>query len=223
MTATDSAAAEQAQMLAGIEQLLGRCLLKLQCCEHLLKQQVIRSSLAGPIAELEVLAAKRTASFSTVTLGQLINEFLSTGVVDEAAEPAPPPASKPPASPHFSFRQELAMSAQQIDSLQRALRELLALRNELVHQFVLRFPLRSVDGCMAAHAHLEQCLVSIESHLQAMKAWTQSSVESARIARRFLQSPEFDQLLQQDLERAAPPSNGRPATRPGPGRRRKRS
>ncbi len=219
MTATESAATEQAQMLAGIEQLLGHCLLKLQCCEHLLKQLVVQSSLAGPIAQWETLAAERAARFSTMTLGQLINEFLATGVIDEAGATA----AKSTASPHASFRHALAMPAHQIDSLQRTLRELLALRNDLVHQFVRRFALRSLEGCTAAQAHLEQCLVCIDSHLQTIREWVRTSVESIEITDRFLQSPEFDQLLRQELERAAPPSNGRPATRQGPSRRRKRS
>lgn len=204
MTATDSTAAEQAQRLARIEQLLGRCLLKLQCCEHLLKQLVVQSSLAGPIAQRETLAAERAASFSMVTLGQLINEFLATGVIDEAGAPAAPPAVESTAGPHASFRHALAMPAHQIDSHQRALRELLALRNDLVHQFVRRFALRSLEGCTAAQAHLEQCLVCIESHLQTIREWARTSVESIKIIDRFLQSPEFDQLLRQELERAEP-------------------
>lgn len=45
-----------------IQRLLGRCLLRLQQYERLLKAMVAHQQLAGPVAELERIRAKRIAA-----------------------------------------------------------------------------------------------------------------------------------------------------------------
>lgn len=55
-----------------MQQTLGRCLLRIQQYEKLLKTMLARSQLQGPSIEIGRLQEERTASVQSKTLGQLI-------------------------------------------------------------------------------------------------------------------------------------------------------
>lgn len=54
-----------------VQRLLGRCLLRLQQYEHLMKAVLAHHEFAGPPNELEARLEERVSTFSGQTLGQL--------------------------------------------------------------------------------------------------------------------------------------------------------
>ena len=68
-----------------VQRLLGRCLLRLQQYERLLKALVAHHELAGPMHSLEGLRDARIQDAATRTLGTLIGRFLDDYVVTEGS------------------------------------------------------------------------------------------------------------------------------------------
>lgn len=77
-----------------IQRLLGRCLLRLQQYERLLKAIVAHHELAGPAHSLEGIRDARIQDASTKTLGTLISKLLNSYVVTDGVEPVPEMGSK---------------------------------------------------------------------------------------------------------------------------------
>ena len=69
-----------------VQRLLGRCLLRLQQYEHLIKAIVAHHDIAGPAHALESIRAERIADTATKTLGTLVGYFVGSYVVTDEVE-----------------------------------------------------------------------------------------------------------------------------------------
>lgn len=66
--------------------MLGRCLLRLQQYEHLIKAIVAHHEIAGPAHSLESIRAERVADTASKTLGTLVGQLIGSYVVADAAD-----------------------------------------------------------------------------------------------------------------------------------------
>ena len=57
-----------------VQRKLGRCLLRIQQYERLMKSLLAIHELAGPASELEAIRTKRVDVLATKSLGQLVGE-----------------------------------------------------------------------------------------------------------------------------------------------------
>jgi hypothetical protein len=73
-----------------VQRLLGRCLLRLQQYERLMKAIVAHHDLSGPAHALENIRAARIDDASTKTLGTLVGQLFGSCVVTEGADSATP-------------------------------------------------------------------------------------------------------------------------------------
>lgn len=69
-----------------VQRLLGRCLLRLQQYERLIKAIVAHHDIAGPAHALESIRAERIADTATKTLGTLVGYFVGSYVVTDEAD-----------------------------------------------------------------------------------------------------------------------------------------
>ncbi len=179
-----------------VERLLGRCLLKLQKYELLVKALVVNQDIAGPISETAAILAERAAGVAKKTLGTLVRQlpgqYLVTDVKDEA-EPGSP--SKSPFGIHASFRARLQMAPDDLQRTVAGMRELVALRNNLVHHFIQQHDLRTMEGCRAAKDALHESEIRVERELDQMKVWVDDMCEGMRAHIEHLQSKEFEDWL----------------------------
>jgi len=161
-----------------VQRLLGRCLLRLQQYERLLKAMVAHQQLAGPVPELESIRANRVASMASQTLGQLMNQLLGNYLVIEGTVcEAPELASASPLS--ISMSVQLNLSATDHRRLQEDLKALVQLRNTLVHHFLDQHDLWSLTGCRQASAALTEANALVDRHLEQLKGWAKS-MDAAR-------------------------------------------
>ncbi|MEP6557997.1 MAG: hypothetical protein ABJB17_05930 [Burkholderiales bacterium] len=128
-----------------VQRLLGRCLLRLQQYERLLKIVLAHHELAGPVDELEARRAAQIEKHSSKTLETLVKALFESYVVADGFERDLLPGDKTSTdriSMAFSFR--MSMPAERRGRTQTATEEPVVLRNELVHHRVLggRSPLR---------------------------------------------------------------------------------
>lgn len=147
-----------------VQRLLGRCLLRLQQYERLLKALVAHHELAGPMHSLEGLRDARIQDAATRTLGTLIGRFLDDYVVTEGSGREILGDDTPSDVISFGFRMNIQMTADDHARTRDSLKELVDLRNGLVHHFIEQYDLWQVDGCAAAREYLLTCYARIDGH-----------------------------------------------------------
>lgn len=187
----------QAELQRAVQHKLGGCLLRLQQYERLLKAMVVNTDLAGEPAQLQALRDARLASVHKTTLGGLVSLF--TGGYLRAEGESAPAQETDDKSPDdrlwFSFQQRMAMSAERHESITAELKELVDLRNELVHHLLERFDLGQLDRCEAAVVHLDDSRATIDRHYQTLRTWAEQMDNARALAASFMQSDAFNDFV----------------------------
>ncbi|WP_306553792.1 OST-HTH/LOTUS domain-containing protein [Acidovorax sp.] len=179
-----------------VQRLMGRCLIRIQQYEQLLKAVLAHHEIAGTVETLHTQPALRAEELSDKTLGTLVNQMFESFVVPEGFERDLLPDDKTPtdrASFAHSFR--MAMPPEHLAQTKAAVKELVSARNELVHHFLSRFNLWDEQGCMDAMAHLQELYMRIDTHHQELRAWMVGIENARQAAASFIQSEVFLDLL----------------------------
>ena len=115
---------------------LGRCLLRLQQYELLLKAMVADSEVEGPPDQLLARRDAKAAITRRQTLGTLVGMLtegcLTSGDISQEVDDEAQAAK----APWVRFRHGISLDAERYESTRAALKELVDLRNELVHHFL---------------------------------------------------------------------------------------
>ena len=175
-----------------VQRKLGRCLLRLQQYERLLKVIVAHGELSGPADRLHTIREQTIACAQKKTMGTLV------GMLTESFLTLPPPNEEESQTENdagdqtwFSYRYQLEMPAEHYEATKVALKELVDLRNELVHHFLERFDLWSESGCQAANGFLEESYETINRHYLNLQCWVKSMDEARAEMVSFMQSQAF--------------------------------
>lgn len=177
-----------------IERQLGRCMLRLQQYELLLKTMMSSMAAEGPLEELKALQDQRTAGLHRNSLGMLVREFLERHLTSPDAARAAA-NNKIPDVPYASMHITFSMSPENAAQIQAGLAELVALRNDLVHHLCERFDLSSDTGRVAMAHHLESCHARIDGHYRLLHAWADRVAKCQAFASSFVQSKEFEEAF----------------------------
>lgn len=176
-----------------IERRLGRCMLRLQQYERLLKTMMSHMAVEGPMEQLEALRDERASAMHGRTLGTLVKEFVKRHLASAAAEGEPTGADSPaPDVPYASMHVTISMSPEQALQVEAGLAELVELRNNLVHHLGERFDLSSDTGRAAAMHHLESCDARIDVHYRRLHAWAAALARCQARAASFIESQQFE-------------------------------
>lgn len=177
-----------------VQRKLGRCLLRLQQYENLLKALVAHGDIAGPPAELVAVRDAQVASAQKKTLGTLVG-MLTERHLTSAEEDDNTDEPQGDGGPWFCFRFQLRLDASQHQATTAALKELVDLRNELVHHFLQRFNIFESQGCMAADAYLDASYETIDGHYLTLRGWAQVMHEAHEAMASFMSTAAFEDLL----------------------------
>jgi OST-HTH/LOTUS domain len=194
--------ARLAELQRAVQHKLGGCIWRLQQYERLLKAMVANTDLAGEPAQLLALRDARVASINKTTLGGLVSLFTG-GYLRAEDEPASAHESEdkaPGDRPWFSFQQRMAMSAERLEAITAELKELVDLRNELVHHLLERFDLGQLDRCEAAAAYLDDSRTTIDRHYQTLRTWAEHMNNARALTASFMQSDTFNDFLISGIE-----------------------
>ena len=177
-----------------VQRMLGRCLLRLQQYEQLMKAIVAHHEISASGSPLESNQAERIADAANKTLGTLVGTLLGTYVTsgdqDEVAEP-----DAPDNIISFKMKMSLRMSAEDFDTTQNDLKELVLLRNNLVHHFIDQHDLWSLDGCRCAQESLVAAYSRVDQHFEQLRGWAEHMDQARRLAAEFAQSDAFRDLV----------------------------
>lgn len=189
--------ARLAELQRAVQLKLGGCLLRLQQYERLLKAMVANTDLAGEPAQLQAVREAQVASVHKTTLGGLVSLFTGGYLrAEEGGALAAETNDKVPADRFwFSFQQRMAMSAERLEAITAELKDLVDLRNELVHHLLERFDLGRLDRCEAAVAYLDDSRATIDRHYQTLRTWAEQMDNARALAASFMNSDAFKDLL----------------------------
>ena len=184
------------QLRQDVQRWLGRCMLLLQAYERLIKAIIEHQELSGSIDDLEARRDARIRGVAKKTLGMLAEEFLGSFLVsDTADEPADAPESETNAPAKITIRFRMSLPEEDFAQAERDLRELVRLRNDLVHQFVEQHDLNSVAGCLEAQRALSTSLEWIEGCYSRLREWAQDMARAHQFMADPVHSGAFQDLI----------------------------
>lgn len=172
-----------------VQRWLGRCVLVLQQYEGLIKSINAHHELSGPAPELARLRQARIGAAATDTLGQSVGKLAGSFLVNgerASVEPASCSGTRDAAS--ISFRINMSLSEADYIQTRASLKEIVELRNELVHHFIERFDLWSIQGCEDAHAYLQGTYARFAADFTRLRAWAGDMKEAVDQTISFMQS-----------------------------------
>lgn len=150
---------------------------------------------AGPEG-FEAARAIRSGGLSRQTLGKLIGELFGSVLV--AGEPGEVPdgdgpgAAEGAATVRVTLR--LGLTEEEHARTEADLRDLVELRNDLVHHFITRHDLWSVEGCRIAQAELGASCDRIGRHLEGLLDWARDMDRARQEMAEHLRSDTFQNL-----------------------------
>ena len=192
VTADDEAKVRQRD----VQRLLGRCMLKLQLYERLIKAVVAHQELSGPVRDFEAIRAARVESVARKTLGTLVGEFLGSSLV--SGEPKDVPDPKVDSSvdpPSVSMRIVLSLSEEDFFQAEEDLKDLVQLRNDLVHHFINQHDLWSVAGCRGAQEYLIAADERIDRSYARLREWAGDIDKGRQHMLEMIQSDAFREVM----------------------------
>lgn len=189
-----------------VQRRLGRCMLRLQQYEGLLKHLLAHHEIAGPVDSLDAQQAASLEKASGRTLGTLVKALFESYAVPEGFERELLPEQEAPADRiSFGLSYRLALPPERLDELRIGLAALVQMRNELVHHFLERFDLASESGCTAALHHLQDCDGRIDRHLAELRGWAEAMDKVRAHMAAFFQSDDFCNLVTKGVVPGAQP------------------
>lgn len=179
-----------------VQRLIGRCLLRLQQYEQLMKGILAHHQLRGAIDEWEANRTAMVAKYADKPLGVLVKLLFESFVVVEGTDRSVLDASKAPADRiSMSLGFQVEMPEEHRAAQQAAVEELVRLRNDLVHKLIERYDVWTDEGCAAAVEHLEGCYNRIDHHFHELRQWAEALDAAKSVAASFAQSQSLQDLL----------------------------
>ncbi|WP_423161781.1 OST-HTH/LOTUS domain-containing protein [Stenotrophomonas geniculata] len=193
MPAIDKGDISDAQLV--VQRLLGRCILRLQQYEQLLKSMLALQKLSGTPETLPLASDNRKAEISGKKMGTLVGRLMAEYVMKEGCEFRDEASDRPRDSSFFALQVQLNLPDEDHATLQAELRELVTLRNTLVHHFIEQYDLQTVAGCLQAQDALNGSYTKIDRQFQQLRTLAAGMAEGRRAFAEFAQSVQFRELV----------------------------
>lgn len=169
-----------------IARLLGRCVLRLQQYEHLLKAILAHHEIE--IADGKSNLEKRVEETGGKTLGMLVKELFGTVIISNEQEKEEIEFDRPCVS-GARFRTNMMLYGEETyEQLKGSLNELVELRNNLVHHFAEQHDPLSLDGCLRAQEELSAAYKRIGECYEQLRQWSSRMERICHYAVQFLES-----------------------------------
>jgi len=162
-----------------VQRLLGRCMLRLQQYERLIKAMVADHKLSGQMDALKQIRSAQIDATAGKTLGTLVGDLIGSYVVaDEINPPEETTTNSPENVNWFAMHMTLGLPDAEFVRVKRELREMVLLRNNLVHHFIDQHDISSSDGCCGAQKTLITAYALIDQHLGQLWQWAETMVKT---------------------------------------------
>lgn len=173
-----------------VQRKLGRCLIRLQQVELLVKALWIDHEHFAYAGEFEAAQAERRGQVADKTLGTVLKALTGSYLTADSDDEAEDDPKLDTTRISFRFKSSIRLSEEDYAQTKANLEALVEMRNALVHHFVESFDLGSESGCREADAHLDTCFGMIDAQLKVMQGWAKTHMEAKEAAARFILSEE---------------------------------
>ena len=178
-----------------VNRLMGRCVLRLQQYEAQLKAILAHYDVSGTLQDFDTVPVARPVGASQWTLGTLIKAFVGSVLV--SGEPVAEEEEEEEADdgpPRFRRTLRLGLAEEDFARTQTELRELVQLRNDLIHHFMERHDLWTVEGCRIAQEELAASSNLIGTHVARLREWAADMDRARQEVVEHLRSDTFQNL-----------------------------
>lgn len=194
----DAVSPQVGQAQHEVQRLLGRCMLRLQQYELLLKAVVALCDVESRGISLGAEVSSRAEERAPTTLGLLAKALFKsvvlpqTGAIAFSGTEQPEVEEGPPQDAvSIRIRSQLEMPPQKYEATKAAVKELVDMRNELAHHFIQRFDLWTSAGCLAGNAHLSACYETIDKRFVELSRWADAIDDARKEMVSFMQTTQF--------------------------------
>jgi hypothetical protein len=188
-----------------VQRKLGRCLIRIQQYELLLKEMVSKREVSTILGRNPARLAEKSSAVAVKTMGQLVGELTNkffqptlSESGDIQREGSPSDDEKHPAG-RACVRISVSITPDAHEQITAELQNLVDLRNNLVHHFVEGQDLVTEEGCITADMYLQDCYAEIDRHLVSLRGWAESSNDAMGTIIAFMASPEYKDFLMTEL------------------------
>lgn len=187
---------EEKHPLHDLHSRLGRCVLRLQWYEQLLKALVIDHTSGGPISGVEAAREQRIKTYANQSLGMTVGAFTQSVLrLPDARASASDGAQPAVTEPTLTFQFGLGVTNEARGQIIDRLAEFVALRNGLIHKLVETFDLASTEGREGATQHLIDVERRIDDEWDQLRQWHQQMRDTQALVAAFIRSPRFEDML----------------------------
>lgn len=133
---------------------IGRNVILYQEIERMLKFLTIAGNHSGYLSELPTLLEKKADTIQKLTMGQVAGLFL--GNMYSGIEENKETAEEELKEIRLSFQFNMECDKDLFEAKKQTLSSIVADRNELIHHFLSKFNLQTIDSCLEAEEYLDQ-------------------------------------------------------------------
>jgi hypothetical protein len=173
---------------AEVERRFGLCVLRLQGYERSVKAVLAAHRGFVPLDPAARAAAARVGQFDPQTLGVLVGQMTGS-FLGSAEARLQGDAPEPLLGMSWHFR--IGLSDQDLAQVEADLRDVVALRNRLVHHFTEDHDLFTVEGCARASAALDEAGARIDRARADLRVWADDLDRARSTLAEALSCPDF--------------------------------
>lgn len=155
----------------------------------MLKAIVAEHEISGPVHAVETILEKRRAETARKTLGTLVGDLIGSNFISNKID-TPITTMDDSSVPAISIgmRMWLNLSDEDFARKEEELKELVRLRNDLVHHFISQHNIGTLEGCRRGRDALVTANDRIDKHDEELRTWAEDLVRMRRAFAGFLQS-----------------------------------
>lgn len=191
-----------------VQRKLGRCMIRIQQFELLMKAMLCSMAAEGTVKQFELAKEKTASHVNGKSLGNLLNDYFFTDYLvnadtvreklDHAEDvelSAPEAAAVAAGLPYFKYRFQMRMEPDDLERVKAALIKFRNLRNDIVHHLLDKFNLGEASSCQAALAYLDESYEAIDEQFIRLKGWASSMNKTREASIAFMQSNAYLDFL----------------------------
>ena len=171
---------------------IGRNMLLFQEMEKYLKFLIVNGKIEGYTDELKSKQEQRTETINKKTMGQLVGDYIDGTFSEFENIPQAPRELK---GVYITFGLNVETDAVYYENKKKIMAEIVADRNELIHNLLPNYDQTSIEGCRKIEEHLDQQRGKLLPELNEVKTLIETLVEERKILCDFLTSDEGKKLL----------------------------
>ncbi|MBL4926487.1 hypothetical protein [Fuscibacter oryzae] len=177
--------------------LFGQCILQLQHYEISLKSLIAAHRISIPAsavseADIERARTNRVAQTNHHTLGTLIGEMTGSFLASDVGQDAVAASERLSA---VDIRMGITLPPEDFAQTTADLRDLVVLRNFLVHHFLEQHDLGTLSGCLTAQRVLMDSLERVGQAHSDLCSWAEGMSQAREAMALYLQTGEFQDLI----------------------------